>query len=455
MFRRRVFWIVSALLLATGAAAWFTVSGRLTESSVIAIDPFEGIVPAVRMAPTLDTLPDLGEQATFVPLERTLRIELSEYAGYAGLVVANGGLRASENSLFFRNHGFKVELSLSEREGWAALNQGRLAAVLTTADAAVLQASQLSGVIPVLVAYSRGANALVVRRAISRVSDLKGRVVATAQFSEADFLVRYLARRTGIPVTTMAGIGARPDPAAINLVFAQDGFAACDLLLNELVINKPTVAGCSAWEPKTSEVVQRSGGAAHILTTNRNLLIVADVLMVNAGFAASHPEMVDGLVDTILRGNDLVRSSSESHLLVISDAFGWRREKARAELLKVHLANLPENIDFFAADAAEIGSFAHIHETTLEAYGTELMGRSPDRRQLLELRPLRTLVATDAYRTQVASIQRLRELVPESEPFEGMPVPHAVGEMHRLPDPTPDQGGATRGPTGQASAGSR
>jgi NitT/TauT family transport system substrate-binding protein len=436
MLRRRGFWLVVALLIgaAAGGYAWLTARDGPQQPAVVAVDPFEGIVPPVRMAPTLLSLPELGDQATFVMAERTVRIEMSEYAGYAGLIAANGGLRPSENSLFFRNYGFKVELTLSEREGWAALNQGRLGAVLTTADVAALHAAQFAGVVPVLVSYSRGANGIVVRRGINSIGDLKGRVVATAQFTEAEFLVRYLAERTDVPVSVMTGIGSTPDPSSLNLVFAEDGFAACDLLLHELVMNRNRVHGCSAWEPRTSETVDRSGGAAHLLTTNRNLLIVADILAVNTGFAAANPDVVDGLVEGILRGNDLVRNGSEAQLLVIADAFGWRREQARHELRDVHLANLPENIDFFAGDAREIGSFAHIYETTLDAYGPTLIPSRPDRRQLLDLRPLKKVVDAGLFRNQLASIEHLRSLSPESEPFEGMPKPQPLNAPHTLPD---------------------
>ena len=42
-------------------------------------------------------------------------IEISEYAGYAGLIAANGGLDPTENSVFFKNHGFKVQAHRSAR----------------------------------------------------------------------------------------------------------------------------------------------------------------------------------------------------------------------------------------------------------------------------------------------------------------------------------------------------
>ncbi|MEP7308973.1 MAG: hypothetical protein ABJA98_26000 [Acidobacteriota bacterium] len=436
MFRRPLFWCLLVALVATSVAMWLSVGRQAFDPPVVDSNPFEGIVPVPRIAPTLLALPPLGNPKSFVPTERTLLIEMSEYAGYAGLVVANGGLRASDHSLFFRDYGFKVELSKNEQEGWEALNQGRLAAVLTTADVAALYAPNRPAIIPVLVGYSRGADALVVRQGITRFGELKGRIVATAQFSEAEFLVRYIATESGMPVNVLPNLGAVPNPNAINFVFAVDGFGACDLLLYELIMNRDSIAGCSAWEPKTSEVVERSGGAAHILTTNRNLLIIADILAVNAGFAAENPETIDGLVEGILRGNDLVRSRSESQLIVIADAFGWPREKARRELRNVHLANLPENIDFFAADEDHIGSFAHIYEAATTAYGPALIKAPLDRRMLLDLRPLQKMVDGGKFRNHVASIEPLRSLKRESESFEGMPAPRPVTEPYKLPVPT-------------------
>ena len=70
-------------------------------------------------------------------------IEISEYAGYAGLIAANGGLEPTENSVFFKNHGFKVRLTVSEGENWSALNEGKLAASVTTADVLAVYGRQL------------------------------------------------------------------------------------------------------------------------------------------------------------------------------------------------------------------------------------------------------------------------------------------------------------------------
>ncbi len=54
-------------------------------------------------------VPRLSPPAPFQFKDNIVPIEISEYAGYAGLIAANGGLEPNENSIFFKNHGFKVQ----------------------------------------------------------------------------------------------------------------------------------------------------------------------------------------------------------------------------------------------------------------------------------------------------------------------------------------------------------
>ena len=118
----------------------------------------------------------------------------------------------------------------------------------------------------------------------------------------------------------------------MNLVYTEDGFAAGDLFAAELKSGKNRLAGCVTWEPKVSEVVDGSGGKAHVLTTNRNLLIVADMLIVHRAFAEQQPKIVEGLVQGLLEGNRMVRDQPDAYLDVVGRAFKWSRDEARDEL---------------------------------------------------------------------------------------------------------------------------
>lgn len=365
-------------------------------------------------APTLDLvvpesgLPALAPAGSYQPRDGIVEVDISEYAGYAGLIAANGGLEPSAESLFFKHHGFKVRLTISEEEAWSRLNSGKMAASVTTADALAVQGRSFQAVVPVQFGFSRGADGVVVRKDLRRVNDLKGRTLVTSQFTETDFFIRYLAQEAGLGVHLRNDLQTRPDPEKINLVFTEDGFAAGDVFLADLQSGANRLAGCVTWEPKVSEVAQASQGAAHVLVSNKNLLIIADVLIVNRAFAEQHPAMVAGLVDGILEGNAMVRDAPENHLDLIARTFGWTREDTRGELAKVHLSNLPENLAFFNGSIDSAGSFGGIYQTSVLAYGPEIVRDPLDPNRYINMSFLQDLQKSGKFAAQKIAIAPIR-----------------------------------------------
>jgi NitT/TauT family transport system substrate-binding protein len=353
-------------------------------------------------------VPKLAPPAPFQLRDNILPIEISEYAGYAGLIAANGGLEPTENSVFFKQHGFKVRLTVSEDENWSELNEGKIGASVTTVDVLAAYGRQLHAVVPAQIGFSRGADGLVVRSDIKRINDLKGKVVATAQFTEVDFFIRYLAQEAGLGVTTIGSVSAAPHPERINLIYTEDGFGAGDLFLKDLTSGANRIAGALTWEPKVSEVVERSGGKAHLLTTNRNLLIVADVLVVHRGLAEQNPQLVAGLVHGLLEGNRMVRERQADYLDLIGRSFKWNRDDTKAELASVHLSNLPENLAFFSGEIDEAGSFPGIYQSAIYAYGSSLIKDPIDSERFMDLKHLQALDKAGTYKDQKIAIVPIR-----------------------------------------------
>ena len=376
--------------------------------------------PPEAIAETMREVPKLDPPGTYQPKGDTVEIELSEYAGYAGLIAANGGLEPTENSVFFKDHQFKLKIKLSEESSWSALNAGRMAATATTADVLAVYGRQFQVTVPAQIGFSRGADGVVVRSDVKRINALKGQVLAAEQFTETDFFIRYLAQEAGLEVNMLDGLSAPPDANKVNLVYCDDAFAAGDLFLEELKAGRNRLAGCVTWEPKTSEVAEGSGGKAHVLTTNKNLLIVADVLVVNKGFAQSNPKIVAGLVDGLLKGNRMVRDNPDAHLDVIAKAFNtgkdpvkdkddlWDRAKAKQELAKVHLSNLPENLAFFSGAIDAAGSFAGIYNSAAYAYGKELIPNPTPAERFFDPSHLTALEKSGAFKDQRVAIAPIR-----------------------------------------------
>ena len=353
-------------------------------------------------------VPKLAPPAAFQLKDNTVPVEISEYAGYAGLIAANGGMEPNENSIFFKQHGFKVKLTLSEDENWSELNEGKVAASVTTVDVLAAYGKQLHAVVPVQIGFSRGADGLLVRSDIKRINGLKGKIVATAQFTEVDFFIRYLAQEAGLAVQPLGSIDATPDPEKINLIYTEDGFSAGDLFLSDIKSGKNRIAGCVTWEPKTSEIVAQSGGKASLLTTNRNLLIIADVMVVHRGLAQEHPEIVAGLVHGVLEGNKMVRDQPDSYLDLVGRPFKWSREQTKSELAQVHLSNLPENLAFFSGEIDEAGSFGGIYQSAIYAYGSDLIKDPIDSDRFVNLAALKGFEKSGAYKDEKVAIAPIR-----------------------------------------------
>ncbi len=362
----------------------------------------------LKFADTQFEVPKLDPPAAYVPKDNVVDIELSEYAGYAGLIAANGGLEPNDNSIFAKKFGFKVRIKLSEAESWSALNSGKMAASATTVDVLAVYGRQFHVVVPVQIGFSRGADGIVVRKDVRKINDLKGKVLTASQFTESDFFIRYLAQEAGLRVHMLSGLGDKPDPDQINLVYAEDAFVACDHFMKELDGGDQRILGCVTWAPRTTEAVEQSKGKATLLTTNKNLLVIADVLIVNKGFAQAQPKMVEGLVTGILEGNRLVRENQASQLDVIGKAFKWDRTKTQGELAKVLLSNGPENLAFFSGTIDAAGSFGSIYQSAVYAYGSELIKNPVDSERFVDTTALKALETAGAFAGQQIAIAPIK-----------------------------------------------
>ncbi len=378
--------------------------GAAAAPAAASAEPAKPIV----LAETQTEIPKLAPAGVYQPKDNVVEIELSEYAGYSGLIVANGGLAPNEDSVFFKKHGFKLKITLSEEESWSALNSGKMAASATTADVLAVYGRQFQVIVPVQIGFSRGADGVVVRSDIKRINDLKGKVLVTAQFTEADFFIRYLAQEAGLGIGNLADLKEKPDPERLNLVFATDAFAAGDLFLADVKAGGGKLAGCVTWAPKTTEVADASGGKAHVLATSKNLLVIADVLIVNKGFAQQNPKMVEGLVNGLLEGNRAVRDNPTAWLDLIGRTFKWDKEQTKAELAKVHFSNLPENLAFFSGAIDAAGSFGGIYQSAVYAYGSPLIKDPVDSDRFMELKHLKALEQGGAFKDQKVAIAPIR-----------------------------------------------
>jgi NitT/TauT family transport system substrate-binding protein len=363
--------------------------------------------------------PQIEAAAAYVPKNNVVEIDISEYAGYGGLIVANGGLSPNPDSFFAKEYGFQVKLSVSEEETWGKLNNGKFAAAATTTDVLAVLGRQFNVVVPAQISFSRGSDMIVVDQGITSVNQLAGKVVSGSEFNESEFFLRYLASEAGLKVKLLRDLDARPAPDEVGLVFYEDSFVACDAYEAELKNGSNRLNGCVGWTPRTDEVIEASGGKAKMLVSNKNLLIIADILTVNKGFADANPKMVKGIVHGLLEGNRRLRDQPDQNLGVVAKAFKWTDAETKDELAHVHLSNLPESLAFFNGTIDAAGSFSGIYQSSVLAYGDRI--KNPvDGDRFLDISHLNALKSEGKFADQVVAIAPIRTSTTQA--LEGDPL---------------------------------
>ncbi len=380
--------------------------------------------PIRELIEPLSAIPRLEAAATYTPTNNVIEVDISEYAGYAGLVVANGGLEPNPESIFTKQFGISVKLALSEGENWSQLNNGKMAATATTVDVLAVMGRQFQVTVPAQISFSRGADGVVVTSDIKKVNDLAGKVLVATQFTEAEFFIRYLAQEAGLDVVVMPDLSVAPPADRIGLVFCETIDVAGDVFAKELTQARPRLAGYVGWAPKTFEVIEAAKGKARLLVSNKNLLVIADVLVVNKGFAEANPKAVQALTAGLLTGNQLLRSDPKPYLATIAKAFStkdspWTVAKAAEELTRVHFSNLPENLAFFGGTIDAAGSFGSIYQSSLLAYGP-IMQNPVDAERFIDTSALKAAEASGLFANQKIAIAPIKSS--SASAIEGSPL---------------------------------
>ncbi len=344
---KKSFWIgLAALVVIIGAVlGWrfLTPQGAAAAPGSVGTVPGTDKLPAARVEPLRITgiggysLPgiDLGDGP--VPL---LRIPLDTWGGYASLFAANGGAAPGRESVFYRDHGFAVELvpeesAQAQMEGFAS---GRFPVIWYGMDGLPLLYDALKGdrrVVPQVLGlfdWSVGGDGIIVRDYIRKPQDLKGKTLLTSSPAPYSFfLLWYLAQ---IDV----------NPLDVKVVHVDDGKAAL-----ETFKKNPGIAAWVTWTPFLSDVVDEGSkdhvpGTRLLITSKDANQLIADVFVARNDFVREKPEIARGLVAGIFAGYDRVKSDPAPVFAAMAAFYklpGGASE-AKGMLDEVHLASLPE-----------------------------------------------------------------------------------------------------------------
>jgi len=279
---------------------------------------------------------DLGDGP--VPL---LQIPLDTWGGYAALFAANGGLKPSKESLFYKRGKFAVELVREEKateqlKGYAA---GRWPVIWASMDSlpvfydALRADKRVAPKVLGLFDWSTGGDGILVRNSIRNPQDLKDKIVLTSSNTPYSFFLLWYLAQNGL---------AGKD---VKVVWVDDGDKALKLFKSD-----DRIAAWVSWTPFINDVIDSKSPSyvpnTRLLISSRDAnQLIADVYIVRSDLLQDKPEMMEAFVAAMMEASQAIGASTYNDMATFYK-LGSAGE-AKSMLDDVHIANYPENKMFF------------------------------------------------------------------------------------------------------------
>ncbi len=193
-----------------------------------------------------------------------INVGVVTWGGYAGGQFFNEGFQANTTSRFYKDYGFKVQFKVIDDFDASrdAFKNGDIDLMWATIDAFPTEVAGLAQYQPQVVFqadWSRGGDAIVARRGINKVSDLKGKKIAVAPMTPSHSFLIWLLEAGDI------------NPKDVQLVQVPSAIDAADAFKSN------TVDAAVVWSPDDADCVSKVAGSKVLESTKDATHIIADV----------------------------------------------------------------------------------------------------------------------------------------------------------------------------------
>jgi NitT/TauT family transport system substrate-binding protein len=273
-------------------------------------------------------------------LNRPIRVAIVLWGGYAGGIMANGGMAPNRDSVFSKEFGVQVELLqiddfVKSRDAFrAGGDKGGVDIMWSTVDAYALEYGGLSKLNPKAIMqydWSRGGDAIAVDASIKSVADLRGKRLACAQETPSHYFALYVLSQGGL---------TNKD---VNWVFTDSAVEAAN------VFKAGRVDAAVSWSPDVYVAARERQGGHILASTKEASNLIADIFVARGDFVEKYPEDVRRFVGGWLRGVDMVAQNPERAAVLLQKSLTGVNtlEDAKAMLEDVKLPDFAENRAFF------------------------------------------------------------------------------------------------------------
>lgn len=269
-----------------------------------------------------------------------VRIGVVTWGGYAGGQYFNEGFDANENSRFFKDYGFKVEFKVLDDfdASRQAFRADEIDLLWATVDAFPTEVVGLADYEPQVVFqadWSRGGDAIVARRGVSTVADLRGKRVAVAEMTPSHTFLLWMLE---------AGDLKPSDVQIVKVPSAIDAAAS---------FKSGNVDAAVVWSPDDAICVRDVPGSRILQNTRQASHIIADIFFAKKKYIEANRERLTQLYEGWMKGAAEINSSpanKQKAAKVLAKGLGISDGDALAAIDNVRLCTHGDNLAFFGMD---------------------------------------------------------------------------------------------------------
>jgi len=272
--------------------------------------------------------------------EALIKIGVVTWGGYAGGQYWNGGFKANrDKSKFYEDHKLLVDFVVLDdyQESRDAFKAGEIDLVWNTVDAFPCEAADLPGDPKIVFQadWSRGGDAIVVRKGINTVSDLKGKKIAVAFMTPSHtFLINTLEQ----------GDISYDDVEIVEAPNAMDAAA---------YFKSGNVDAAVVWSPDDADCVEKVKGSKVLTSTKTATHIIADVFIAKEEYIENHKQELAWLFEGWMKGAAEINNSETAHkeaAKILEEGLDQPYDFCYDAIKNVRLATYGDNMDFFGID---------------------------------------------------------------------------------------------------------
>jgi len=253
-------------------------------------------------------------------------VAMSGWTGFAPLTLA-------EKAGLFKKQGVDATIKfIPQKDRHLAIASGDVQCAATTVETWIVwNANGVPTKQVVQLDKSNGADGMVVRNTIAKISDLKGKTVAASAPGTAPyFTLAWMLKKNGLTVKDVTVVNLEPGPAAQAFIAGQNDAAM-------------------TYEPYLSTVRDKPE-AGKIIATTLDYPMVMDTFGCTPKFINDNPKLVQALVNGYFDAVDMIRAEPKKSFEIMGTAVKQTGEQFEKSQSYLRWQDRAANAKFFAGD---------------------------------------------------------------------------------------------------------